>query len=252
MREFVAGPAPCPDNWGMARHEQPPARRRLSAVLATVAVVWTSIWGVLTVAVLFPTVIGLLTGAPDATDGLYAFAFFGACTGVGAVLCRVARRAEPAPEPRPVIRPHPRLPSSTSVARQPMKQLDEAETALAQLIDRMRDTAVPSAVVEDAWRTATSTAAELRAVATTLESVELAARHAPTSERPALEAGVGTLRTRLEQGLEDYRGLVAVAGRVLLASAPALAKDELIDATEGLVAVADGLRELSAWRRPEP
>jgi small-conductance mechanosensitive channel len=43
-----------------------------------------------------------------------------------------------------------------------------------------------------------------------------------------------------------YRGLVAAAGRVVLASAPALALDELVEATEGLAALAEALRELSA------
>lgn len=91
----------------------------------------------------------------------------------------------------------------------------EAESALSQLIDRIRETGVASSsVVEESWCTAADTVLKLRTIVTMLESVELAVRHAPVRERAALEDGAGSLLVHLEQGLAGYRGLVGAAGRV--------------------------------------
>jgi len=222
----------------MGRHEQPPAGHRVAPFTT-----WTNGWGALSGAILVATALDMVKGEPNATDGLYLFVFSSGATVFGALMRRARRRAAAAQEP--VTGPYHPFPPATSAAWQPMRDLGEAETALAQVVDRLRVAAVPAAVVEDAWRTATETAAELRAVATALASVELAATQAPSRERADLEGGVARLHARLDQGVAGYRGLVAAAGRALLASAPALAHDELVEATESLAGLAEALRELN-------
>lgn len=197
------------------------------------------------------TVLGLLDGEPDATDGFDAATFSGALMAAGMLLLRRARQSDRELAAQVLVRdlvarPYHQLPRPTSLARQPMWQLRDAETALARLVERLHDTDVPRDVVEDSWRTAKDTAARLRDIAAALESVELAAKNAPKDERPALEEGVDSLLKRLDQGIEGYRGLVAAAGLVLLAGTPTLAENDLIEATKKLAGIAEALRQLSS------
>jgi len=222
------------------------------------------VWGGITLAILFVAV-AQWTGLDPARDddaalGAVMVSFITGAVGVAGALGSRTRRAEPAPPPRPPTSsstPPPstrlekrfRLPRVKSAARQPMLDLAEAETALAELLRQltaMPDGAmVPGDVIEQAWRTATDTAARLRSVAARLEAVELAAKHAPPREQAALQDGAGSLRLRLDQGLEAYRTLIAAAGRVVLAGTPVVASTELIEATESLAGLAEALRELS-------
>jgi hypothetical protein len=126
-----------------------------------------------------------------------------------------------------------------------VRQLAEAESALAELLRQLRDSAVLVDLVDDAWRTATDTAARLRAAAARIEAVEVAAEQLRTGERASLEDGARDLLARVQQGLDAYRGLVAAAGRALLASTPALTGRELTEETERLAGIAEALRELS-------
>src|ERR1043166_4053753 len=108
----------------MARHEQPPERRR-SGVWFWIAMTWTNLWSVLTVTILFLTVLDLLTGEPDATDGFYAFAFSAALAPFALLMLRPCRARpapvqQPTPVRQPAAHPHDRLPPPTSAARQPL------------------------------------------------------------------------------------------------------------------------------------
>jgi hypothetical protein len=195
-----------------------------------------------------------LDPAPDAEAALGAVLialFTGALTAGGVVKARL-RQPEPPPrigEPLPLrIQPEKRyhLPRAKSSARQPVRQLAEAEAALAEMLRQLSGSPeLPAGVVEQAWRTACDTAAGLREVAAKIEAVELAAKHAPPGERASLDEGIHRLRVRLDQGLDGYRGLVAAAGRMLLASAPVLVTEELVEATESLAGLAEALHELS-------
>jgi hypothetical protein len=226
-------------------------------------VVWTWVWGGITLAILFVAVAQWtgLDPAPDyeAALGAVMVSFITGAVGVAGALGSRTRRAEPAPPPRPPTSSTPppstrldkrfRLPRVKSAARQPMLDLAEAETALAELLRQL--TAMPDGpmapadVIEQAWQTATDTAARLRSVAARLEAVELAAKHAPPREQAALQDGEGSLRLHLDQGLEAYRALIAAAGRVVLAGTPVVATTELVEATESLAGLAEALRELS-------
>jgi hypothetical protein len=255
----------------MARHEQPPASRatRFRAALKNLLLIapafWAYGWGSVAGLALTIAIGELLTGSPDAVDDLYAALGFAVLAAPGALvaLWQLRRERRQAPEPtlayrRPELPSIPpprvrvekrhRLPQPGSAARQPVRQLAEAESALAQVL-RQLDETVPERMREHTWHTATDTVTRLRAVAARLEAVELAAKHAPPGERAALEDGAGGLLTHLQQGLETYRGLVAAAGRVVLATTPAPATDELVEATERLAALAEALDELATKPR---
>jgi hypothetical protein len=174
----------------------------------------------------------------------------------GLVALRDRRTIQPPVPPRPdppAIPPPVRterrnwLPAPGSAARQPMRALVAAEGALTRLVRELRDAQVPADVVEEAWQAATNTAARLRAIASSLESVELAAKYAPPSDRAALTDGAAGLLTRLDDGLDGYRRLIAAAGRVLLAGVTDSGTDDLVEATEAteaLSALAEALAEL--------
>ena len=251
----------------MARHEQPPATRAvrfraaLKNLLLALPAMWAIAWASMSGLALAISVGELVTGSPDGLDDLYAAFVCAALAVPGALVAlwqgrRERRQAsEPPlvyrrpelpsiPPPRVRVEKRHRLPRPGSVARQPVRQLAEAESALAQVL-RQLDETVPEQMREHTWHTATDTVTRLRAVAARLEAVELAAKHAPQDERAALEDGAGDLLTHLRQGLETYRGLVAAAGRVVLATTPAPAMDELVEATERLAALAEALDELA-------
>jgi hypothetical protein len=181
---------------------------------------------------------GWVTRAPDAIDGFNAVVFAATLTVLGLPLLRVRIPDPPAPPARPrSVSPH-WLPERGSAARQPMKDLAEAEHVLAQLVDRLRDAGVAADATEEARSAAAVTADRLRVLATALESVELAAKHARPDDRAALTRGTASLRERLDQGLDEYRGLISAAGQVLLAGAVDIAATPLVEATERLNALA--------------
>jgi hypothetical protein len=128
-----------------------------------------------------------------------------------------------------------------------MRQLAGAETALAELLRQLKDSAVPADTVDQAWRTATETATGLRAAAAKLEAVEVAVEQLSPPTRTTLEDGARDLRTHIEQGLDAYRDLIAAAGRALLASTPT-PSGELAEETERLAGIAEALQELSGPR----
>jgi hypothetical protein len=104
---------------------------------------------------------------------------------------------------------------------------------------------VPSDSVDQARRTGQEAAAALRGTAAQLRAVERARDHAPPSDRAALSDGIRRLRTQLNDGLDAYSRLVAAAGRALAASTQSGPREELVDATDHLAALALALRDLS-------
>lgn len=243
----------------MPRHERPRGdAARASMRWTAFAVLWACVWGGLTLVFLFVAVAQWtgLDPRPDmdaALGGIAAALLTGSIGSAGVFIFR-ARREEPrlpaAPVPPLIVRPGKQypLPRLKSAARQPMVDLAEAETALAELLRQLGDSpgGPSSDVIEQAWHTARDTATRLREVASRLEAVELAVKQSSRGDRPALEEGAAALRTSLDQGLEGYRGLIAAAGRVVLAGTPVVATNELVDATESLAGLAEALRELSA------
>jgi hypothetical protein len=123
-------------------------------------VVWTWVWGGITLAILFVAVAQWtgLDPAPDydAALGAVMVSFVTGAVGVAGALAsrtRSAGHARP-PAPPPSVRPEKRsrLPRVKSGARQPMLDLAEAEAALAELLRQLSDLpdgpAVPEHVVE--------------------------------------------------------------------------------------------------------
>jgi hypothetical protein len=138
------------------------------------------------------------------------------------------------------------MPPKGSAAREPMKQLADAEKALSQVLGQLAaSAAVPPESVAQAQATSSEAATALRAVSGQLVAVELARDHAPPLERGPLVEGVSRLREQLDEGLDGYRSLVAAAGRVVAASSAPGPKQELSDATDHLAGLAVALRELS-------
>jgi hypothetical protein len=244
----------------MAENEgpAPPIWRRWAAIA------WTALWFGCTLGLVFLAVAQWtgLDPAPDTEAALGAILVACLTTPLGIAGVAMVRAARETALRPPRIPPPPdrtapaiplvrtTLPSRASAARRPAKDLADAESALTTLVRRMRQlprgTAVPDDVLDEVAHTAIDMASSLRTLAMRVEAVELAARHAPLADRPDLEDGVGSLMTHLEQGLEAYRGLISAAGRVLIASTPSLATDELVEATDRLQGLAEALRELSA------
>ncbi|HEX6356605.1 phage shock envelope stress response protein PspM [Actinophytocola sp.] len=240
----------------MARHEGSPARRTARYWFAVVWAVWWAFWTFVFLAM----AVSQWTGWDPARDyeaaggGVIIAVLTGGLTASGVIMARNSREhvtlpVRSAPPPRVQVERSRRLPRRGSAAREPMRRLTEAETALAELLRRLGDSSdgppVPSDVVEDTWRVATDTATSLRAVAARLEAIELVVEQAPESRRTEFEVGAGGLRKRLDQGIDGYRELIGAVGRVLLASTPSLAEDELVEATERLSGLAEALDELS-------
>jgi hypothetical protein len=148
--------------------------------------------------------------------------------------------------PAGVAPPKPTIPPKGSAAREPMKNLAEAEAALSQVLAQLAGSeSVPVESVAQAEATSAEAAAALRAVAAQLVAVELARDHAPPLERGPLVEGVNRLRTQLDEGMTGYRSLVAAAGRVVAASTAPGPKQELTEATDHLAGLAIALRDLS-------
>jgi hypothetical protein len=143
-------------------------------------------------------------------EGMVAAAGAGLVAGlVLTVGVRFLRRLRSSPESSEVP-----LPREGSAARQPMVELAAEQSAMTEVLIELYAADVPEAVVERVWEVADDTYFRLRALASRLEGVELAAEHASPTERAALEDGAGGLLAQLVAGLDDYRELVAAAGRV--------------------------------------
>lgn len=214
-------------------------RRRRRAVRATK--VWT---GTGLTAGAGATVVEITAVAPTvAGPSLIGAA---AVTGIAAVVSGFrAWRLHREPLPEAPRKPAP-LPASGSLAREPMRELSDAEDALRQLLAELAKGAlVPPDSVEHARRTGAEAAAALRAVADQLQAVERARDHAPAADRGHLTAGVRALRAQLDDGLDGYRGLVSAAGQALAAAMRAEPRHDLVDATDHLAALAAALRELA-------
>lgn len=237
----------------MARHERGGAQPKRFWF----AVIWTGFWGLLTLAVLIVAIPQWISHVPDSDAAVVIIAFTAAMAAGGLRVSLSVRETGPValrfrspdlssiPSPDVRVEKNYRLPRPNSAARQPMRALAEAESALAELMRQLGESAVPADVVADAWHAATDVAARLRAVATRLEAVELAAKHGPAGDRATLDDGVANLRQHLDQGLDTYRALIGAAGRVVLAGTPLVASTELAEATESLTILAEILRELA-------
>ncbi|TDV38635.1 hypothetical protein [Actinophytocola oryzae] len=189
----------------MARHEQAPARRAQARRRRTwlgFAKVWTYFWGILAVSatVFVPP---WSDGEPDTVGGVYACIAFAVLTALGVLTVRLRSVPKPQASPLPPIHrdESDRSPSPDSSAWQPMRQLAATESALSQLIGRIRTTGVAPSVVEESWRTA----AERRR-----SSARSRQRWTPWSWRPGTRVAQWT-------GLDPARDYEAAAGGVLVA-----------------------------------
>jgi hypothetical protein len=226
--------------------------------------VWASRWATawaLIAAIFMVVTVAAMTGA--IADGEEASAAVGGIvvaliTGTFAIrsarkmvlIKRAQREFEVAHQPAGLAAATTTLPPKGSAAREPMKNLAEAEKALTHVLAQLSGNAgLPASVPVDSVAQAQATSAEaataLRAVAAQLVAVELARDHAPPLERGPLVEGVQQLREQLDEGLDGYRSLVAAAGRAVAASTAPGPKQELTEATDHLAGLAVALRELS-------
>ena len=214
---------------------------------------WLTVWSLITA---ICTVLAVLwfTGAVDGLDAstMVASVIIGLISGTFAVRAGVrmrgltqAQRALGAPEgATPAVRFA--LPPKSSMARQPMERLTEAESTLAELLTQItRGGSVPADSVDHTRRTGADAALILRRVAAQLHAVERARDHAPPLERAPLADAVHRLRAQLDEGVDAYCSLLAAAGRVLAASTLGEPKRDLTDATDHLAGLAVALRDLS-------
>ncbi|SFK85418.1 hypothetical protein SAMN05421835_13828 [Amycolatopsis sacchari] len=150
--------------------------------------------------------------------------------------------------PLPVSTAPPPLPQPGSAARQPMERLAECEASLVEVLRQLAASALVSEEsVAEARSTAAEAAAALRTLAARIEAIERARDAAPAGDRNALDSAIATLRDQLEDGLEDYRALIAAAGHAVAAGGSGLhqSKTALTDATDRLAGLAIALREVS-------
>ncbi|MDR7300592.1 phage shock envelope stress response protein PspM [Haloactinomyces albus] len=174
--------------------------------------------------------------------GGLALAMGAGTIGAGLKYRRLKRTPLPEPDPEPV-----QLPPHDSRAREPMRQLRDAEQSLHHALTQLTaaEAGVAGESAADARSTAARAASALRAVADRLVAVEGAIPHAPTADREALQSDVRRLRAELDEGVESYGGLVAAAGRAVAASGASEQKHVMQDATDRLAGLASALQELS-------
>ena len=222
---------------------------------------WAWLWSLWTFGVLFAAVpewLGLTpASAEDIEGGIVVAAVSLAMTGTAWLAVYALSRAESPPPtltyripdlssvaPSEIwVEQRPRLPRPGSVARAPMRQLNEAEVALAELLRRLREVQGEPAerVVGHAWQVAIDTATSLRSVGARVEAIELAAEQTPPG---TLDEAVSDLLRQLDEGLDAYRGLITAAGQVILEGTPVVDTAELAEATDNLAALAATLHEL--------
>jgi BMFP domain-containing protein YqiC len=223
--------------------------RRTYTRLAVVWITWWSAWSLIFVVAIGAELAGADPDSGDILGGLLLAVLTGALAAARVVAGRVAgRRPVDAAKPALALPAAPRLPGRKSAAREPMRRLAGAETALRDLLRQLGDDLVSREVVDAARRTATETASRLRVIAAKVEAVEAAAEHAPAGQRAGLEDGTRTLLAHLERGLDGYRELIAAAGHLVLADSANPVPDGLVEATDHLAGLASALRELSGER----
>lgn len=145
------------------------------------------------------------------------------------------------------------LPSPSSTTYEPLRWLARAENTLADLMTQMsapvgNTPGMPPDTVAEARQASGEAASALRSLATRIQAIERARDTSPVAERNALDAAVRTLREQLDEGLEEFGGLVAAAGKAVAASSAGGVdgpKRALTDATDRLAGMAIALRELS-------
>lgn len=212
-------------------------------------ITWWSAWSLIFVVAIGAELAGADPDSGDILGGLLLAVLTGALAAARVVAGRVAgRRPVDAAKPALALPAASRLPGRKSAAREPMRRLAGAETALRDLLRQLGDDLVSREVVDAARRTATETASRLRVIAAKVEAVEAAAEHAPAGQRAGLEDGIRTLLAHLERGLDGYRELIAAAGHLVLADSANPVPDGLVEATDHLAGLASALRELSGER----
>jgi hypothetical protein len=213
---------------------------------------WLAVWALVTAICTVFAVAVILGAMGDASDAV-ASIVIGLIAGTFAVrsglrmrsLGQQAKALGPG-EPLAPVAPVWSLPPKSSLARQPMERLSQAESTLAELLTQItRSGAVPIDSVDHTRKTGTDAALVLRRVAAQLHAVERARDHAPPLERGPLADAVRSLRVQLDEGVDGYGSLVAAAGRVLAASSMGSRNQELTEATDHLAGLAVALRELS-------
>jgi len=125
----------------------------------------------------------------------------------------------------------------------PITRLADREQALAELLT------VLGSVAGDAWTDAAAAAAALRRLAGQLIVLESAGRGVPPEAQPGLDAALGALRLRLDEGVSAYDLVVAAAIDAVAAAADgrvddAVAIRRLSEAADSLAGLAHGLREV--------
>ncbi len=154
------------------------------------------------------------------------------------------------PLPLPAAAPPPELPPPSSAARVPLERLANRERALGELL------ALLGAAADEVAAEAGQAAMTLREYGARLRAVEAARDGAEGEAAAGLDAAVGTLRQRLEEGVSAYDRLVTVAAEAVSAgsagSLDAIAVRRLEDAADTLAGLARGLREVRASGDPTP
>lgn len=209
-------------------------------------IMWWSAWSVVFVIATISEASGDYPDDYSIFVGILLTILTGGLAAARVVMNRAAdRRPVQAAKPvRALAAAAPRLPGKKSAAREPMRRLAGAETALRDLLRQLRDAPVPPEVVDAARRTASGTADRLRVLAAKAEAVEAAVAYSPAGQRAGLEDGTRTMLAHLERGLDGYQELVAAAGHLVLADSANPVPDGLVEATDHLAGLAAALREL--------
>lgn len=177
-----------------------------------------------------------------------------AALGVGMAGARLARLyRSPLPPPQETVA----LPPLDSAAREPMVRLAAAEAGLAELLavlERPRHgiAAVSPEALESTRVALAEASAQLRSTADALRAVERAAAGDSVTDtagmaigrRAGLVEAVAALRRQLDEGVDEVCALVTAAGAVVTAADPENRPTALADATDRLIGLAAGLREL--------
>lgn len=161
-----------------------------------------------------------------------------ATAGAGSKLWRLEHTSRAVPPPRADPPP-----AASSAAYAPITRLADREQALAELLT------VLGSVAGDAWTDAAAAAAALRRLAGQLIVLESAGRGVPPEAQPGLDAALGALRLRLDEGVSAYDLVVAAAIDAVAAAADgrvddAVAIRRLSEAADSLAGLARGLREV--------
>lgn len=167
-------------------------------------------------------------------------------------------RKEPLPSPRPAsIR---RLPPPGSAARPAMSALGASERGFFSLLGVMERAAMlPADEIRDLTAAANQTSAAMAATAAQVVSMERAARYAEPS-RAQLAPTINAFTAQLSEGVRQYNVMLTAAAQLVssangesVAGAAAFTqqryRNELVDATDRLIAWAQAFDELGGLQR---